>query len=178
MFGHKSDVFFLKYNKDFIKFMSNGSKMTAYKQPAKIGIIPHLHDYAAIKKELPNERIIYLNGEIEDVINEICSCEYIISTSLHGVIVAHAYGIPALWVKKGYIYTDGIKFNDYFASVGIPIYDGASYNLSDFIGKKCEEISDDVRKLMLPHKLLIDVQRDILHSAPFEIKRTILDKVK
>ena len=31
MFGYKSDVFFLKYNKDFIKFSSNGSKVTAYK---------------------------------------------------------------------------------------------------------------------------------------------------
>lgn len=29
--GHKSYVFFLKYYKEFIKFSSNGSKVTAYK---------------------------------------------------------------------------------------------------------------------------------------------------
>lgn len=33
MFGRKSNVFFLKYNKDFIKIRSNGSKVTAYYDP-------------------------------------------------------------------------------------------------------------------------------------------------
>lgn len=148
------------------------------KRTAPIGIIPHLHDYAAVKIECPNERVISLNGEIEDVIDEICACEYIVSTSLHGVIVAHAYGVPALWVKKGYIYTDGIKFKDYFASVDIPLYDGADHNLSEFVGKRFDELPSEIKSLMLPCKKMIDVQRDILHAAPFEIKKTILDKVK
>lgn len=62
--------------------------------------------------------------DIEFVVDEIISCEYILSTSLHGVIVAQAYDIPTLWIKHNDINTDGIKFYDYFDSVGIKPYDG------------------------------------------------------
>lgn len=143
-----------------------------------VGIIPHLHDYNKIRNEYSNERVIYLNNSIEQIIDEICSCEYIISTSLHGVIVAHAYGVPAIWIKEGYIYTDGIKFNDYFASVGIPLYDGQDFQIKDFVSKRYSEIPEKIRALMLPHTPMIDIQRRIIHAAPFEIKKSIVDKVK
>jgi hypothetical protein len=53
------------------------------------------------------------------VIDAIASCRAILSSSLHGIIAAHAYGVPATWVKpsdrpKG----DGFKFLDYWASMG------------------------------------------------------------
>ncbi|MBX5446790.1 polysaccharide pyruvyl transferase family protein, partial [Sphaerobacter sp.] len=62
-------------------------------------------------------------GEIERFIDEVCECEAIVSTSLHGLIVAQAYGIPAIWgtfssSEKG-IQGGDVKFIDYFASVGI-----------------------------------------------------------
>ena len=55
--------------------------------------------------------------EIENFINELCSCEKIFSSSLHGVIVAQAYGVPAQWitVKNTPIHQDqNFKFEDYF----------------------------------------------------------------
>lgn len=63
-------------------------------------------------------------SNIEDVLNQMLSCEQIISTSLHGVIVGHAYGIPTIWIKHNDIDTDGFKFKDYFDSVGIKLYNG------------------------------------------------------
>lgn len=53
-------------------------------------------------------------------IDQILSCEMILSSSLHGIIVADAYGVPNLWCK----FTDyeapgkGFKFKDYYLSVG------------------------------------------------------------
>lgn len=140
-------------------------------------IIPHLSEYKKLKKIYPTETIISLNDNIEKIVTKICSCEYIISTSLHGVIVAHAYGIPAIWVQEGYIYTDGIKFWDYFASVGIPRYNGVDFKLQDFIYKRYADFSDDIKTYMLPHRPVLEIQRRILQAAPFNIKTSILEKV-
>jgi hypothetical protein len=61
-------------------------------------------------------------------IDEICRCDYIFSTSLHGLIFANAYGIPARWchfhAKK--LSGDGMKFADYFQGVGAPVQEPAS----------------------------------------------------
>lgn len=54
-----------------------------------------------------------------DVIDEICSCQYIISESLHGLIVAETYGIPNVWVEfvNHPDYWD-FKFQDFYESIG------------------------------------------------------------
>lgn len=62
-------------------------------------------------------------SEIEKFIDEIAGCSFVISTSLHGIIIAHAYGVPAVWCtltgQEKDVPGDGTKFYDYFASVGI-----------------------------------------------------------
>jgi len=96
------------------------------KKKHKLGIIPHWKEVELFKNITDNQfNIIDLrSSEIHRIIGEICDCSHILSSSLHGLIVAHAYGIPALWVKAGDIDTDGFKFRDYFSSVNIPFYDG------------------------------------------------------
>ena len=69
---------------------------------------------------------IHCNGEkaIESFISNLCQCEVIFSTSLHGLIVAQAYGIKAQWItlKNKPIHRDAThKFMDYFLGVGAPI---------------------------------------------------------
>lgn len=60
---------------------------------------------------------------VERFVDEILECEAILTTSLHGLIVAHAYGVPARWCTfsepGGALAGDGIKFEDYFKSVGM-----------------------------------------------------------
>jgi tetratricopeptide (TPR) repeat protein len=60
---------------------------------------------------------------IEQFIDEIAECEAILTTSLHGLIVSHAYGIPARWCEvpdsEHALPGDGTKFHDYMLSVGI-----------------------------------------------------------
>lgn len=54
-----------------------------------------------------------------DIPDQICSCENIISASLHGLIMAEAYKIPNVWVEFGKPLLGGhFKFHDFFCSIG------------------------------------------------------------
>ncbi|MCK9795022.1 LicD family protein [Isoptericola sp. 4D.3] len=61
--------------------------------------------------------IDFARSDVESVVRELLSCRRIVTSSLHGLIVADAYGIPNAWLAsdspRGGVY----KFYDYFASV-------------------------------------------------------------
>jgi pyruvyltransferase len=86
-----------------------------------LGIVPHYTHYEQVKERYPKHRVIKLRtNDCVDTIKQITQCRYIVSSSLHGIILAHAYGIPVAWAEfntglKG----DGVKFLDHYASVGI-----------------------------------------------------------
>lgn len=90
----------------------------------KIGIIPHWVDMeiaCSIFKKIDDTQIIDVRCErinqIEDVINKMKECEVLISSSLHGVIIAHSYNIPCLWVEfSDLVIGGGFKFRDYFSA--------------------------------------------------------------
>jgi pyruvyltransferase len=95
------------------------------KKTHEIGIIPHYVDYNLIKEKYPNEYVINLltNDPIKTT-KEITSCKKVITSSLHGLIVANAYGIPAAWVKfSNNLAGDDFKFYDYALSAGIKNFD-------------------------------------------------------
>ena len=92
------------------------------KKKYKLGIVPHYVDKNSkflekFKKE--GVLIIDIEDKIKNVVKNILRCEKIVSSSLHGIIVADAYKIPSVWAKfsEGVI-GKGFKFRDYFASVG------------------------------------------------------------
>lgn len=97
------------------------------KKAYAIGIIPHYSDFNRVKDFYKNEDSILLidlmTNNIEKTTDDFLKCKKIVSSSLHGLIVAHAYGIPAVWQKfSGDIFGDDIKYQDYFESVGIAPY--------------------------------------------------------
>jgi pyruvyltransferase len=84
-----------------------------------VGVVPHYVDHLRVyARYIQGEKIIDPLQSVESFVDEIVSCERIISSSLHGVIIAHAYGIPAVWAKfSDSIGGDGTKYRDYFQSV-------------------------------------------------------------
>ena len=84
-----------------------------------VGIIPHYVDKSLLSGKILNNyghsyRIIDIEAPISQVIEEITSSKYIFSSSLHGLIVAHAYGIPSTWlVLSDKINGGEFKYSDY-----------------------------------------------------------------
>ena len=92
----------------------------------KLGIIPHYDDYnhPVLAKMKSNPDILFIRMEgykkWTDVIDQVASCDYIASSSLHGLIIAETYNIPNLWIEiSGKLLGGHFKFHDFFLSIGI-----------------------------------------------------------
>lgn len=85
----------------------------------KIGVIMRWSetDWHPVQSSSDVKIINLGTSDVEGTLKEIVACEKIISSSLHGIILADAYGIPSAWLSsttpKGLEY----KFYDYFLSV-------------------------------------------------------------
>lgn len=88
-----------------------------------IGIIPQHRDrnLPIFDKfsDSPGYRVIDICSDIEDFCEQLAECEAIVSSSLHAVVAAHAYKIPAQFIKvSNNPLGDGFKLLDYLSSVG------------------------------------------------------------
>jgi hypothetical protein len=127
-----------------------------------LGIIPHCFEWDVpffVKSRSWDDcRVIDICGDIEDVVEQIVACDKIVSSSLHGIICADAFGIPAIWLHasnrpKG----DGFKFLDYFSSVGRP--DQEPYMVRDDTTRK------DLDGLFFDYRIQIDLDA-LLERCP------------
>ena len=92
----------------------------------KLGIIPHIIDANNINLKIfaekhPEVLIISMSdyNDWHEIPDKICSCEKIISSSLHGIIISDSYKIPNLWAQFSNDIVGGtFKYRDYFGSVG------------------------------------------------------------
>ena len=85
----------------------------------EIGVVPHWSQFPDFEREIrdPHVKLIDVCDSFDDVARAILSCRLVLSTSLHGVILAESYGIPALLVfYGGQPRGDDTKYIDYFES--------------------------------------------------------------
>ena len=144
----------------------------------RVGVIAHYIHYEDFKKlNLPDDvLLIKLNSpSVEEVIENICSCEYTISTSLHGIIVSHAYNIKSLWyeLKNKPLSGDNTKFLDYFSSVDIPNYKPFPFE-DDFDTSKIINSVASNDEINSPKLDLCVVQNKLINCAPFKVKNKYL----
>jgi hypothetical protein len=133
----------------------------------KLGYIPH-YQHMGIDFEGDHRTIDILrlsNKDVEMFITELCECEMILSTSLHGIILAHAYGIPAQWAvisnAEKQVHGDNSKFSDYFLGVGLDVQNPIDLSILNRIDSK------EIRK-MLPKKININFDAEkLINSFPY-----------
>ncbi|ANQ47877.1 polysaccharide pyruvyl transferase family protein [Flammeovirga sp. MY04] len=144
------------------------------KKEYSIGFIPHRSNLERIDdftidgvqiSERQDILVIDLSNykKWTDIIDQICSCENIISASLHGLIMAEAYKIPNVWVEFGKPLIGGhFKFHDFFLSI-------RRDRETPFIIDNYEFPLKDIQKELLSWQPgYIDLQ-PLIDSAPFPI---------
>lgn len=92
------------------------------KEPAKynIGVVRHYVD----QDEYPFADIVIDATEpAEQVIKKISSCRVIMSSSLHGIIVADSYGIPNMRIARDDVITGDWKWLDHKSALIKPVSD-------------------------------------------------------
>lgn len=128
----------------------------------KLGIIPHIfdEDNSLVQEFIranPYTKLISMKNYADwrCVIDDIYSCEMIISSSLHGIILSDAYNVPNCWVEfSDKVLGNGFKFKDYFMSVhrscSSPI---RIMNMSDF--QQVSNIKETYKNIDIDLKPLI-----------------------
>lgn len=129
----------------------------------KLGVIPHYVDAEVpqlkIFKEMPSTVIINPLWPLEKVVEAICSCELILSSSLHGLIVSDSFNIPNYWMTLSDALTGGsYKFEDYYS-----IYDEKPDPL---VALEVETISIDDLIESYEMKNLKLIQEQLINAFP------------
>ena len=84
-----------------------------------IGIIPHYVDEDKVKSLYGDKFhiISMVTNDIEGIVDDILSCEIILSSSLHGIVFSHSYGVPAYHIEFTDFFGNGnFKFQDYYSA--------------------------------------------------------------
>ncbi|MCE8001924.1 polysaccharide pyruvyl transferase family protein [Billgrantia ethanolica] len=105
--------------------------MPLFYQPARchrqyrIGLVPHYVDLdnpvVRYMAALPDVKLIDVGQQPETFIDALVECDAIVSSSLHGLILADCYGIPNRWVQFSNALIGGeFKFRDYYSTTDAP----------------------------------------------------------
>lgn len=89
-----------------------------YPKRYKIGLVRHYVD----QTEYPFEaEEIDPTLPVDEVLKKISQCDFIVSSSLHGCIVAKAYGIPYMRLFHPDVIAGDFKFTDFLTSLDRPL---------------------------------------------------------
>lgn len=106
-----------------------------------------------------------------DIPDQICSCESIISSSLHGLIMAEAYNIPNVWIEFGKpLIGWHFKFHDFFTSIGRDREEPVFVKDNKIEMKK---INENLKEWQAGHLDLVP----LLKACPFKIKKPIYQQI-
>lgn len=115
------------------------------KQRFEIGLIPHYADLKLVRKMVAefeiNAEIIDVQSQPEFFIKKMLECRNVVSSSLHGLILADAYKIPNVWAKFSDNLAGGYyKFNDYYSVTDVQDPEPIEINSPEDLSKLVKEI--------------------------------------
>ena len=129
------------------------------KECEKSGTVLILHYLTSQSMYSERNDVTVLNIQTEDYksfIDKIVSADRVISSSLHGIILAESYGIPAVFLCKG-IESEMIKFFDWYYS---------TKRLNIQVAMSLEEAMD-IKPMPLPD--LTEMRGRLIESFPYDL---------
>lgn len=117
----------------------------------KVGIVPHWSNLKKAINKFPDTHIIDPMQSVIDFVEDVLSCEYVFSESLHGLIISDTYEVPNTWIDMGADVGDKFKYRDYYSSTVTP----ETKPIPDIDTSSCQV-----------HKYKYDLQT-FLNSCPF-----------
>lgn len=142
----------------------------------EIGIVPHEVDRFAgefVVEALMRKGISAKYIDVQDdpfaVLSDIASCRHVLSSSLHGLIVADALGIPNRQMMLSYFgYTKEqylFKFRDYYSSYGLEL--PTIITPEDVFGSPEKIVSMIGEKMIVREEAIDERKRDLLAAFPY-----------
>jgi len=131
-----------------------------------IGIVPHYNDSnSKILDRAKNDKrykVISVRDTPENVVRQLTSCRIVLSSSLHGLIVADSFGIPNMHLRLSDKLAGGdYKFKDYYSSID---KDYEQFNKDDLYDERKIEALVDA---YMPVAELDKIQQSLIRSFPF-----------
>ncbi len=130
----------------------------------EIGLIPHfsqqneMHMVNLSKKE--NVYFIDIRNTPRQVIREIAECEYVLSSSLHGLIFADSLHVPSLHIGgETELMGGNFKFEDYYSSYGI---DDEKWDLN----KQYPTVNDIIDSYKIKKDVVEDKKKALIECFP------------
>ena len=130
-----------------------------------IAVVPHLdHRSALAHLTGPGVQLVDVREGVEAVVAQIAGAQVCISSSLHGIIVAQAYGVPWVWLRISDLLISGdtFKFEDFFTTI-----DAAAVSACDLPARSLTQplLTEIAARASLP-ETTVDVGL-VLESFPF-----------
>lgn len=134
-----------------------------------IVIVPHyMHMEYFQDLKSSSSKVLDVKDGMERIVRSIASARVCISTSLHGIIIAQAYGIPWVWLRVSDHRLGGgtFKFQDFFTTL-----DASAVSSADVaaMGIATLDVEAMAKTASLP-ELQISLQ-DLMESFPAEARR-------
>ena len=133
-----------------------------------IGIIPHMNEmryekdyFVRLAGEYPNSILINVEDDCMTVIKQISQCKAVLSSSLHGLIVADGFHIP-----NRHIYVtdrlggDGFKFDDYYSAYGM------EHEFTNLNTQKIPSLEEIMQWYKVPEVLVEEKKKALIECFP------------
>lgn len=132
-----------------------------------VGIIAHYKEqdepiFQKLVSTYPQSLYIDVRQMPETVIRQIASCECIISSSLHGLIIADSFEIPNIHVVvSDKLLGDGFKFDDYYSAYNL------EHTFIDLNKEAFPSLGFIKEQYRFTHEMIEKKKKEMLEAFPF-----------